>query len=263
MKNELIKLVSDGRLLFYHIALTEGKLNEKEAKNFKKYQEYQEFERELISIKSNYQKWYSMSIQVIKQLLPERLAEFQDLYHNEKRNNKNITYLTYSISDYLLNLKITDGWDIKAVDGAAACISKMEQQIEILNSCLQVFDSKLKNIIGVLQSELFENELETAKNVLKKKHYRLAGALAGIVLEGHLKEVCNNHQIKFKKSNPTISDYNEELKQKERIDLPTWRLIQRLGDIRNMSVHAKEREPKPDEIEDLIRGCEKLISELI
>jgi hypothetical protein len=44
--------------------------------------------------------------------------------------------------------------------------------------------------------------------------------------------------------------------------LPTWRLIQRLGDIRNLSAHSKEREPTKDEIEDMIRGCEKLIAEV-
>ena len=53
-----------------------------------------------------------------------------------------------------------------------------------------------------------------------------------------------------------------ELKRNEIIDVPTWRLIQRLSDIRNLSVHAKEREPTKDEILDLIIGCEKLIAEL-
>ncbi|MBU1014086.1 MAG: hypothetical protein KKG99_13890 [Bacteroidetes bacterium] len=139
----------------------------------------------------------------------------------------------------------------------------MEQQIEILNSCLDIIDSKLADIEGILQSELFENELETAKDILKKKHIRVAGALAGVTLESHLKKVCKNHNLKFRKPNPTIVDFNEELKKQESIDLTTWRLIQRLGDIRNLCVHAKEREPTKDEVEDLIRGCEKLIAELI
>jgi len=57
-------------------------------------------------------------------------------------------------------------------------------------------------------------------------------------------------------------DYNEELKKENIIDVPTWRLIQRLGDIRNLSVHPKEREPTKDEIDDLIKCCKKMISEL-
>jgi len=64
------------------------------------------------------------------------------------------------------------------------------------------------------------------------------------------------------KDNTRLNRINEELKKLEIIDLPTWRLIQRLGDIRNMSAHSKEREPTPDEVMDLIRGVEKLISEI-
>ncbi|HEX8503790.1 MAG TPA: hypothetical protein VF630_00355, partial [Hymenobacter sp.] len=93
-------------------------------------------------------------------------------------------------------------------------------------------------------------------------HIRVSGALAGVTLEIHLKKVCINHGVIFKKAHPTITDFNEELKKNEMIDVPTWRLIQRLGDIRNMSVHSKDREPTADEVEDLIRGCEKLIAEL-
>jgi hypothetical protein len=77
-----------------------------------------------------------------------------------------------------------------------------------------------------------------------------------------ISKVCSNHGIKFRKKNPTISDYNEELKKEDIIDLPTWRRIQRLGDIRNLSAHSKEREPTKDEIEDMIRGCEKQIAEV-
>ncbi len=262
LKKELEELLSDGRFLLYYIASTEEKFNEKEEKKLKSYKEYQDFVKKIGSVKSSYHKWYSRALQVVKQLIPDRYEEFKNLYQVEKRSTKDISWLTYYISDYLLGLSITKGWDRVAVDGASACISKFEQQIEILGSCIQVIDTKLMNIEGILQSDLFDNELETAKDILKKKHVRVAGALAGITLEGHLKNVCKVHNIKFRKANPTISDFNEELKKNEIIDVPTWRLIQRLGDIRNLSVHSKDREPTMDEVEDLIRGCEKLIAEI-
>ena len=109
---------------------------------------------------------------------------------------------------------------------------------------------------------MFENEIIAAKDLLSKKYNRAAGALAGVTLEIHLAKVCEAHNIKFRKQHPTISDFNEELKKSDLIDTPTWRLIQRLGDIRNLSVHSKEREPTKDEVEDLIKGIEKLIGEL-
>lgn len=222
------------------------------------------FQKNFITTKTAYQKWYSKSIPALRQLLPDRLDEFQKLYINEKRNINDISYLTYTISDYFLGLNVTRGWEkIEVVNPFGAFSAKMEQQIDILNSCLGIIDAKLADIQGVLQSELFDNELETAKDILKKKHIRVAGALAGVTLEIHLKKVCKSHNISFRKQNPTIADFNEELKKQESIDLLTWRLIQRLGDIRNLCVHSKEREPTSSEVEDLIRGCEKLIAELI
>jgi hypothetical protein len=161
-----------------------------------------------------------------------------------------------------MDIKVQSKWDEQKVNEAYVCISKIEQQLGILESCVEVIDSKLKSIESALQSELFENELETAKIILKKSNVRVAGALAGITLEGHLKKVCQNHSLKITKAHPTISDFNEELKKNNIIDVPKWRLIQRLGDIRNLSVHSKDRDPTKDEIEDLIIGCEKLIAEL-
>jgi len=264
IKSELKELINFGRYLLYNEAINKSKLEKKQTDALIKLDDFKKFQNDNPFTQISYQKWYSKSTLVIKQILPDRLDEFRKLYILEKRDNKDITFLTYTISDYLLGLSITRGWEKTEVfDPFGAFSSKMGQQIEILNSCKAIIDSKLSDIEGVLQSELFENELETAKDILKKKHVRLAGALAGVTLETHLKKVCNNHGINFRKKNPTISDYNEELKKQELIDVATWRLIQRLADIRNLSVHAKEREPSVDEVEDLIRGCEKIIAELI
>ncbi len=263
IKKELKELVLHGRFLTYYEALANDKLTKEQKTELNKNADFKEFVKSVINSKSSYQTWYSKSCQVIKQLLPDRLEEFKKLYINEKRVNKDITYLTYSISDYFLGLRITRGWEKEEVVNVfSAFYSKMELQIEIVNACLKSIDSKLMDIEAILQSELFDTELETAKDILKKKHIRLAGALAGITLEAHLKKVCQNHKLVFKKQNPTISDFNEELKKTEIIDVPIWRLIQRLGDIRNLCVHSKEREPKPDEVQDLISGTEKLIAEL-
>jgi hypothetical protein len=263
IKKELKELVLHGRFLTYHEALANDKLTKGQKAEFMKNADFKEFVKSITSSKSCYQTWYSKSCQVIKQLLPDRLEEFRKLYLNEKRVDKDITYLTYSISDYFLGLRITSRWEEEDVVNAFnAFYSKMELQIEIVNSCLKSIDSKLLDIESILQSELFDTELETAKDILKKKHIRLAGALAGITLEAHLKKVCQNHKLPFKKQNPTISDFNEELKKTDIIDIPIWRLVQRLGDIRNLCVHSKEREPRIDEVQDLISGTEKLIAEL-
>lgn len=263
IKKDLKELILQGHYVKYYEYEINKKISDKEKEVLEKNESYQLFKKKIITSNSAYQSWYSKASQAIKQLQPDRLDEFKRLYIHDKKNLNDISFITYGISDYYLGLSVTKGWEAKeVVNPFNTFSSKIELQIQILNSCYDTIDSKLMNIEGVLQSELFESELEMAKDLLKKKHTRLSGALSGITLEIHLKKVCINHDIKFRKANPTITDFNEELKKKEVIDIPTWRLIQRLGDIRNLSVHLKEREPSSDEIEDLIKGTEKLIAEL-
>ena len=84
----------------------------------------------------------------------------------------------------------------------------------------------------------------------------------GVVLERHLAQVCANHNVKITKKNPTIADFNEALKLANVIDIPIWRGITRLGDLRNLCDHNKDREPTIDEVDDLISGADKLLKTL-
>ena len=43
------------------------------------------------------------------------------------------------------------------------------------------------------------------------------------------------------------------------VDIPEWRNIQRLADIRNMCDHHKGAEPTKENIEELIAGTDKMI----
>ena len=52
--------------------------------------------------------------------------------------------------------------------------------------------------------------------------------------------------------------YNEELKNAGVIDLPTWRHIQLLGDLRNLCCHDKKSEPTKDQAKDLLDGTTKI-----
>ena len=205
---------------------------------------------------SNYQKWYTQSLPVIQQLLPERYLEFQEHYRIDKR--KEVNAVTYTISDYLAGLAVTRA-DEEVFSSFDAFVSRFRAQLDILESALTRIDSILVNIKAVLQSELFDDELSVANELLKKLHVRAAGAVAGVVIERHLGQVAVAHNLTVRKKDPTIADLNDVLKTAGVFDVPDWRFIQRLGDIRNLCVHSKEREPTKDEVEDLIRGADKVV----
>jgi len=257
IKEELKNLYYQGLTILYRELTKREKLTEDEKKDFEEKIFYKKHSKECTTLNQDYQKWYSLTLPVINKVIPERYDEFIEQYKIAKR--KEIDYLTYTISDYLIGLTITRGKE-EVVDTYSAFTSKFQQQIFILESAQARIESKIADIEGVLQSELFENELQASEDLLKKNHIRPAGTLAGVTLETHLKKICRKNMITFRKKNPTISDYNDALKEKSIIDIPNWRFIQRLGDIRNLCVHSKDREPKKEEVDDLIQGTKRVIS---
>jgi hypothetical protein len=211
--------------------------------------------KNLPSFEFKYQEWYSEAKVLIKQLLPDRLEDF--VSHYEKpRTRKNIDNSNYVIADYLQGISQSDRFG-KEIFGRSAAINQMRQQIAILRGLGQRFDSSLFDIRQLVQADLFDSELDAAKELAKNGFTRAAGAVAGVVLERHLAQVCGNHNVTTRKK-PTISVLNDALKEASVIDVPQWRFIQLLGDIRNGCDHSNTKEPTATEVNELIEGANKV-----
>ncbi|HMI52826.1 MAG TPA: hypothetical protein VK525_15045 [Candidatus Saccharimonadales bacterium] len=210
----------------------------------------------LPDFKSTYQAWYSESKSLIELMLPNRLADFVS-YYEVPKGRKSATYDTYRIVDYLNTLSVTHG-HLKIV-GPTAALPRMAQQVAILKAVKGRFESSLYDIKQLLQGDVFDSELDAAKELSKKKFTRAAGAIAGVVLERHLSQVRIKHQIAFAKKEPTISELNDALLKHNVIDQPAWRFIQRLMDIRNLCDHSKDSDPTPEQVDELIAGTDKII----
>lgn len=210
---------------------------------------------ELPIFKNEYQSWYSEALALIRQILPDRESDFIKQYKDEKR--KEVDFLTYGISDYLLGLVTRYGGEVKADQSAA--VPKMQNQTAMLDAAVKRFESSLFDLQEVVQADLFDSELDAADELVKKGFVRAAGVIAGVVLERHLRHVCAMHGEKSRKKNPSIADYNEILKKSQIIETSKWRFIQHLADIRNLCGHDKERDPTKEEVQELIKGVSKVI----
>jgi hypothetical protein len=212
-----------------------------------------------ISFEGRYQSWYTEAFRAIKQLLPERLAEFAGYYQIDPKR-KAVNALTFVIQDWLLGVRPAANYlGEKQFDELAAILGRLHSQIEILASANARFDSLLFDIRQLVQADLFDSEIDAGRELLRAGFLRAAGVVAGVVLEKHLSEVCESHNIQTRKKNPTISDFNDALKAGDVVDVPTWRFIQRLGDLRNLSGHSKDREPTSDEAAELLDGVAKIV----
>ena len=213
------------------------------------------FLNKLPSFSDDYQSWYSEAKVLVRQLLPDRMEDFVS-YYEVPRSRKDIKYSNYKIYDYLSSIEITSGLQ-KIVDPSAA-IPRFKQQLEIVKSIQKKFESSLFDIVQIVQADLFDSELEAARVLVKHGFLRAGGAMAGVVMERHLAQVCKNHKITIRKKDPTISYFNDKLKNEGVIDIPEWRFNQHLADIRNLCSHNKDQEPTKEQVTELIDGVAKL-----
>lgn len=210
------------------------------------------------SFSSDYQDWYSECLALIKQVLPDRLDDFKAQYEKPRgRKDDGISYTSYVMSDYVIGLSVNR--DGKTIVGTEAGIPKFSIQLAILKSCKSRFDSSLFEIRQLVQADLFDGEIDAARELLKNKFLRAAGAIAGVILEKHLRQVCDDHGVSIAKKNPGIADLNEALKNASVIGIPQWRHVTLMGDYRNLCDHNKQQEPTVDQVTDLIDGTDKIL----
>ena len=256
LRNELDGLVRKGRDLAIGILVQfcpktiEGKISK----------EYSEKVGKIV-ILHEYQIWYSSAVVVVRQLLPSRLNDFIAFYEYPAKR-KELTMMNFRIADAIRghSLARTNEWNEKVEMARwSTCYPLVEAQCNILESANSCFTSSLHDIQQVVQADLFDSEIEAAKELNKKGFSRAAGAMAGVVLEKHFETVIKSHMITIGKKNPCINDYNQKLKDEGVIDILTWRFIQRLGDLRNLCDHNKGVEPKMDDINELIAGVDKIM----
>src|SRR5260221_13244078 len=56
------------------------------------------------SVETDYQRWYTEAAEVVRQLVPGRLQEFERLYKGDGRR-KDINVVTYTIQDWLAGVR--------------------------------------------------------------------------------------------------------------------------------------------------------------
>lgn len=203
----------------------------------------------------DYQHWYTKTLKAVASLAPDRHTEFLRYYEIDPKR-KSLGYGTYVIQDFLKGVA-PGGYQYEDFDTRAQVVKCFLNQLTILHAINDRVDSVLTNIEGELYSELQDNEIAVARQLMKISP-RSAGALVGVVIEGHLQKVANAHEIKIAKKNPTIADLNDPLKAASITDTASWRKISYLADLRNLCSHKKDVDPTKEQVEELIAGAEWL-----
>ncbi len=259
IKQELQTLIEEGRDIHYAATLEYDKdylkktgLNELE-------QVAKDALKKIIHPTRTYHSWYDKSYEMVRILFPRKLEEFEEFYtgtHN-RDTSKALTHMTAGITHYLqghsiiLNDKL-EGFFYNFNIG-------LNQQRDILIAIRDNFDNPLFNIEKDARHDVYKSEIDIAKDIQEQGHLKIAGAVAGVIIEAHLKTVVAKRNITLK-SKRSLSTYNDALKKEGAYPDSRWRQIQTCGDIRNNCIHSKDIDP--DEIDTIILSAEQIIKKV-
>lgn len=100
-----------------------------------------------------------------------------------------------------------------------------------------------------------------AKALFRAQYFSASGAIAGVMLEKHLKDLCDSQNPSIPSAGKTINPLNEALKSAGLYDQTQVRRIQVLSDLRNRCDHATSNPPSKEEVWELVEGVQKFIKE--
>lgn len=142
-----------------------------------------------------------------------------------------------------------------------ALAGRIRQMQALVGSIPQYLEGHLHDVELAVAQAYVSDQLAEAGILLKAGHVRAAGAVAGVLLERHLKLLCDRHQppLKYPKS-AAISRLNDLLKDAAVYDVAQWRKVQWMGDVRNSCDHAHTDEPRKEHVADLIAEAGKFIA---
>ncbi|MDC4744251.1 HEPN domain-containing protein [Acinetobacter baumannii] len=152
----------------------------------------------------------------------------------------------------------------RQLSGSSDTPKRLRQLIPILNAAYDdLKNGFLITFKQIVQSEVFDSELEQAKSLLENGYKNAAAVIAGVVLETTIKELCTNNGIDIYlpdgKREKKLEKLNEELTKAGIYPLTQQKKITYYADIRNNAAHGKPENFDSDEVKDMIKGIEKFL----
>jgi hypothetical protein len=200
-----------------------------------------------------YQRWYSRALPLMKQLAPDRYAEFQRCYNRDTKAGLHWHH-DKVIQDYIFEH-----------DKDAPIITRQQAhrsftiQLAILKSVADRLAWMALDTEDQMNRSLQLSLLETARGLIKVNE-RAAGVLAGVMLEAHLKQLAARHQVRSRKQSPPLAELAETLKAAKVLDLPAWSQLTWIADLRERCWKAEGAAPTKLQARDLIDGTHWLIT---
>lgn len=118
----------------------------------------------------------------------------------------------------------------------------------------------LVSVRSLAVAEIFSDFIEIAEHLLRQGYKDPAASLTGAVLEDSLRKLAESNSITVKNSDD-ISVLNNKLADQEAYNRLVQKQIHAWKSVRDSADHGKFADYKTEDVEDLIRGVKRFITE--
>ncbi len=185
-------------------------------------------------ITGDYAAWYPPAWHLVSANLPERRGEFESLYEGCRSQSVEIM-----------------GADGQLRRGPLVLFEKCFcAQAGFVRSIPAAIESRALALRGILARDLMDDELAACDHLLRNGYVREAGTIAGVVLEHHLKLMCEKRGLPVEDKD-TLGALNAKLRQHYPDD-SEFRRVQWMSEIRAACAHEKSSPPERRRVEELI-----------
>jgi hypothetical protein len=139
---------------------------------------------------------------------------------------------------------------------------KFREQRGILEALRDDFDGgHLANVRGLIRAEVFAELIGQAQYLLDEGFFQPSAVVAGAVLEDHLRKLCAKHPSITLPNKPKLDGMNAELAKAGEYNVLVQKQVTVWADVRNKAAHGKWTEFTRGDVEDMLRGVLRFLTE--
>jgi len=135
--------------------------------------------------------------------------------------------------------------------------------LNLFNRLRPIFTAAKEDFVGgyvvsvkaLVQAEVFDSELEQARELLSKGYKVAAAVIAGVVLETSIRDLCNTEGLPLGK----LDRMNSELAKAGIYSKLQQKKVTALADIRNSAAHGESNSFTDQDVEAMIRDVENFL----
>lgn len=176
-----------------------------------------------------------------------------DIFNEWKANAENlILKIAGADSPYYKNFvkEVKDGHKSN-VDSGTGILRALKEDVEL---------GLLSSVKELVLAEVFTDFIDMAKHLFEAGYKDPAASLVGAVLEDGLRKMCGKHGIQVKDSDD-IGALNTKLADKETYNRLVQKQIQAWKAIRDSADHGKFSEYKNGDVEAMLSGVQRFLTE--